>query len=259
MNEIIAPGIQRATTDKIGLIDADYIKYHVLSKSNPDMTGDEIDKLTQSSINQLEDLFNAKALLYCFTGSHKHNFRTVIALSKAYKGKRDVGDHRSNLVKAFVVNYIKERYPTIVYPDLEADDLLSMLQDKKTFIYSDDKDLNQVPGTHWNIKQGGFYEVEPKDAFMFLMEQMIIGDTVDNVGGLKGYGSIASDKLLTNRLLEDIPFAILHEYIKVHESVTIGIDEFVENWILLKTRINRGAYFKEKYKHAFNTLNLLKE
>ena len=31
-----------------------------------------------------------------------------------------------------------------------------------------------------------------------------------------------------------------------------GIDAFAENWMLIKMRMNRGEYFREKYQKMFN-------
>jgi hypothetical protein len=250
----MAPAIVPHFMDKVGLIDADYIKYHVIHNYNPNKT---VPELTEEAIGALRDKFTSSNMLFCFTGSN--NFRDHIAFEKKYKGTRKLSDneeHTSNL-KLKVVEYVGERYPSLLYDDLEADDLLSMLQDEDTFIYSEDKDLKQVPGTHWDIKKGEFYKISKDDALKFLMKQMIEGDTVDNITGLKGYGPASCKTLLTNIETKDLPIEILNEYMLVH-GVVNGIDSFVENWNLLKLRGKRGVYLMQKYIHAFNMLDMLK-
>lgn len=61
-------------------------------------------------------------------------FRNGVAQCKKYKGTRadkvDPYDYEGKWTDmASVVSFIAKRYPILVYDDLEADDLLSMLQD----------------------------------------------------------------------------------------------------------------------------------
>ena len=254
----IIPGIQPKVIDKIGLIDADCIKYRVISKLNPNLPPNfrEIAELTEFALAEFRDLFTAKAVLFCFSGSTTDNFRWEIAYDRMYKGKREGGN--MSLVKERIVKHIQQRQPSLLFNALEADDLLAMLQDEDTFIYSEDKDLLQVPGTHWNIKKKEFFEITPSDGFRFLMSQMILGDTVDNIAGLKGYGPAKCKDLLTdNTDTIQMPFNVLTEYIKVNGLVD-GLDMFAENYNLLKLRDNRGEYFQEKFALAFATLESLK-
>lgn len=258
----IVPGRMVTKTWKVALIDADCIKYRVISRLNiaNEITKEEVHVATEKAVQEFRDLFTCKAMLFCFSGATEDNFRFNVAYSKMYKGTRDTGSSVDwSPVKRDIVSYIRNRYPSLLFKDLEADDLLAMLQDDETFIYSEDKDLLQVPGTHWNLKTRLFHEVLPKEGLSFLMSQMILGDTVDNIGGLKGYGPAKCATLLTEYTSGvNLPVTVLLEYVKVH-GLTHGLDAFVENYNLLKLRENRGAYFREKYMHAFQTLNTLKE
>lgn len=261
--EFIVPPSKSVKTDKIGLIDADFLKYLVNSKLAKMKDDDIVPRtkydLLQEQLNNLHQKINCKGMLFCFTGSSQHNYRASLGIDKQYKGTREHDEipKPNELWKNELIAYVQEREPTLVYKDLEADDLCAMLQDEDTFIYSEDKDLKQVAGKHWNIKQGYFYDILPDEAFRGLMNQMIVGDTVDNIPGLKGSGPVTSIEILTNNKSEDIPCVILQEYIKV-SGVIHGIDRFVENWNLLKLRVNRGKYFREKYKLAFDTLLMIK-
>src|SRR5690606_35472816 len=101
--------------------------------------------------------FKAKDYIFCFSAPSKSVFRSIIASDKAYKGNRkkveDAYYYEGKFEDmAYVFEYVSNRYQTLYFNDLEADDILSMLQDEDaTFIFSHDKDLKQVPGAHWDM------------------------------------------------------------------------------------------------------------
>jgi len=147
------------------------------------------------------------------------NFREALAEGKAYKGTRkgEKPFHYRNLTSHIISNY-----DTTVSNGCEADDLICIeqyarLADKDTIICTRDKDLRQCPGLHygWECgKQPEFGPVEydmlgsielvraksgPKitgGGFAFFAAQMLTGDPVDNIGGLKGMGAIGAYELL---------------------------------------------------------------
>ena len=264
--QFMVPAFKSVKTTKIALIDADTIKYKVINSIAKDYNAktahiyaDPIGIYTAEEISKIVSRFDAKGYIFCFSGASQDTFRCSVAFDKKYKGTRteDVSYLTEIQDRYDVVKYIKERYPTLWYKDLEADDILSMLQDDDTFIYSEDKDLRQVPGTHYDISKGEFIEVSESEALNFLMTQMIIGDSVDNISGLRSYGIVKAKQLLTNLNNNSLVTTVLQEYIKVYGLIK-GIDCFVESWNLLKLRLNRGDYFLSKYKMAFDTLEMIK-
>lgn len=86
---------------------------------------------------------------------------------------------------------------------MEADDLLGMNQTDTSIICTIDKDLNQVPGWHYNFVKGEMYEVDDIEALRSFYMQLLTGDTVDNVPGAKGIGPKKAEKILAG--LEDEP------------------------------------------------------
>jgi len=267
--DFIIPSHTPIKTNKIGLIDADFIKYKVIAKIQKELNSKEVilhktaynavATHTQTEIDRLFDLFEPKALIFCFSGVTEYNFRYMVAHEKKYKGNRTsqlLYDNQED-DKFSVIKYIKSRYPTILFKDLEADDVLSMLQDQDTFILSEDKDLLQCAGTHWSLDKQTFIEIPKKEAYVNLMRQMLLGDTVDNIGGLKSCGEIGTYELLTNNNVADYHQIILQAYIDKH-GIVEGIDRFTETWNLVKLRLNRGTYFKSKYALAFDTLEMVK-
>lgn len=264
--EFLVPFKKAPDTDKIALIDADYLKYLVvydmlkdIQSKNVIVYKNPVHHYAQKRIDNVLNSFNAKGYLFCFSGPSDNTFRCSVSFDKKYKGNRTYVENYENELqdKVEVVDYIRDRYPSVKYNDLEADDLLCMLQDEDTFIYSNDKDLLQIPGMHWDINKGVFLEVSNEDAMLFLMKQMLTGDSVDNISGLKSCGPVGADKILTNIPVMRQPLKILMEYMKKHGAIN-GMDCFVEAWNLLKLRGNRGDFFLSKYKSAFDTLRLIK-
>lgn len=138
---------------------------------------------------------------------------------------------------------------------LEADDLMAdrsvELGNGNSIILSIDKDMKTVSGYYWSyhkirsrdidnnyiINEFGHYETEYKqkevmyidesDAELNLYSQMLIGDTSDNITGIKGLGAVRTKKILLtakNRFI-----AVAREYIKKDLK-----DEFRINLKLLK-------------------------
>ena len=160
---------------------------------------------------------------------HKENFRFEVAKTKKYKGTRksDKPYHFHN-----IINYMLNNYNTIVSEDgLEADDHMCIEQyktwkDRDTIICSRDKDLKQCPGLHFTwelaaspswgpifVDELGFIEdynegkTHPKTGKplpmkvrgvgdMFFYYQMLIGDNVDNILGVRGRGPVFAYNLL---------------------------------------------------------------
>lgn len=86
----------------------------------------------------------------------------------------------------------------------EADDALGLHQcrsKEETIICSIDKDLDMIPGLHYNFsktrKANGVYEMQDPEALRCFYRQMITGDDSDNIPGLyKVMGRKATAKVL---------------------------------------------------------------
>jgi 5'-3' exonuclease len=78
----------------------------------------------------------------------------------------------------------------------EADDYLGIYQTPDTILASIDKDLKQIPGKHYNFVRNEFFEVSPLEGIRFFYKQTLIGDTSDNIVGVRGLGPKKTDKLL---------------------------------------------------------------
>jgi len=63
-----------------------------------------------------------------------------------------------------------------------------------------DKDLNCIPGWHYNFRTGTSTQILPVEAYTFQMQQLLMGDSTDNIGGIRGVGIARAEKIL-----KDIP------------------------------------------------------
>lgn len=119
--------------------------------------------------------------------SGERNFRDNLWKTKKYKGNRE--QPKPTHLKA-VREYLKDKWFAIVSNNQEADDDIGIaaMKSKNTVIVSTDKDLDQIPGWHYNFVSGEAYYVQLQDADQFLYEQTISGDSTDNIPGLPGWG-----------------------------------------------------------------------
>jgi len=265
--------VSRAATNDVLLIDADFLKYYVskdvydwIQKNNMDpIETYGIDYLSYFVFKRIDDLIiskiNAKAYVFLFSGSSKNTFRWHLAVEKEYKGNRKPSDSYDYENKwrdmAEVMHVIKERYTVFMKDNMEADDLASILSRSGTCIYSQDKDLKQIIGRHWDIKMNKPIEIGGEAALMFLSYQLLAGDTGDNIPGFPGMGEKKTTDFLAGIAnVKNMPTAILKHYMTAY-GLFEGIDRFVENWSLLKLRTSRGAYLKELLATEIETINHL--
>ena len=93
------------------------------------------------------------------------------------------------------------RYECVRMDYLEADDVMGIISTRepgKHIIASIDKDLNQIPGKHfnWYKDTNKVYDVSDYDGTRLFYKQILTGDTVDNYKGVPGIGPKKADKLL---------------------------------------------------------------
>lgn len=258
---------QQDFSDKIALIDADFFKYLVTSSIYKKIM-DEGETNGISTLNEtvdyylsreIFDRFKAKAYLFCFSAPSHKVFRNHVAQEKEYKGNRknqnDTTYYPSKYDDmAYVFDYVSKRYPTLIFDDLEADDIVSFLQDpENTFIVSRDKDLKQVTGHHYNSNKNTLEFTTEDEGLKMLLGQTLIGDTTDNFGGLYRFGPKKLEALLQespNTTAELLFYKTIRLYTE-HHGLLKGIDTFVEMWSIASMKLDRGNYFKEKYSKAY--------
>lgn len=147
------------------------------------------------------------------------NFREALSTGKVYKGtrKQDKPFHWINLTA-----YILSTGNIRIANGCEADDLIGIeayRNSSETIICTRDKDLRMVPGWHYGWECGKQPEFGPVEydslgkielvrsksgnkikggGFLFFGSQLLTGDVVDNIGGLRGVGPVKAYDLLSN-------------------------------------------------------------
>jgi DNA polymerase I len=90
----------------------------------------------------------------------------------------------------------------VVYPSIEADDVLGILQTKalaerdRTVIVSWDKDMLTVPGRHYNPRTGVKVTVSKEEGRLFHLKQTLTGDSTDNYPGCPGIGAVGAEPIV---------------------------------------------------------------
>lgn len=139
----------------------------------------------------------------------EENFRRC--LSPTYKVNRK--DSLRPVHYGALREHLIESHAAAVVSGYEADDALGMAQSKDTIIVSIDKDLLMVPGRHYNLNskevilsrdpgklvlyQNGAGDKRLKGfGFKWFCAQMLLGDPVDNIPGIKNMGPVRIYKAL---------------------------------------------------------------
>jgi hypothetical protein len=127
------------------------------------------------------------------------NFRDKVASILPYKGNRDA-KHKPKYFKE-TREYLKDVWGAKEVEGMEADDQLGIDQwaypDKSTCIVSTDKDMGTLPGWRYIWTKDEFIYTKLNDANIFFYRQMLEGDRVDNIPGIRGVGPKTVDKLLS--------------------------------------------------------------
>lgn len=126
------------------------------------------------------------------------NFR--FELYPEYKANRK-NAHKPAHYKA-LRNYAVKHMGATVCDNIEADDELNIraneltAQGKGWVIVTVDKDLNQIPGLHYDWRKKKLFDVTTDEARLCLYTQVLTGDSVDNIKGCPNIGPAKAAKAL---------------------------------------------------------------
>lgn len=126
------------------------------------------------------------------------NYREKLAVTKPYKGNRDPSNKPTwyKEIKEYLINV----HDAKVVDGMEADDAMGIEQmsspPESSVICSIDKDMNMIPGLHYNWRKDIEYTVRDEDALLFFYTQLLTGDRTDNIQGVPGIGAKRADKIL---------------------------------------------------------------
>ena len=198
------------------LIDADIMVYRVGFAANEDpieYAKHSLDMLLCDILIAFPDVLEHQLYL---TGDG--NFRDLIAVTAPYKGNRDKSARPVHYDA--LREHLIDKWRAVVINGMEADDAIAMEHDPmETIIVSIDKDFNQLPGVHYNFVKRLEYVVTESEALLFLYEQILTGDTADNIKGIYGVGPVKARKILADCNTEyDMFTSCVQAYEKLDEA-----------------------------------------
>jgi hypothetical protein len=187
------------------------------------------------------------------------NFRFEVAKEKEYKAGRASTKpfHFNNIFLYATSNYDTHVDET----GLEADDAMCIQQYTgfksgalDTIICSRDKDVRQCPGWHFSWECGkqasigpikvdelGWLEQKDKKIWgvgsKFFYYQLLVGDAVDNIGGVKGRGPVFGYNLLKNTT-------------SIRQTYELVAEVYVKTW---------GDLWKKKFREQADLLWMVRE
>lgn len=164
-----------------------------IMRADPEETWRTIELRIDQCVKAVEDRFDEDVdITICF--SSRSNYRKVI--NPSYKANRV--DDKPVLywdMKAKVCRL----FHTEEWLNLEADDVMGILQNEDTVICSGDKDMTQIVGYHLSLidPESGVYEVaQPAADFMF-RTQCLSGDSTDGYYGCPGIGKTKAEAIIS--------------------------------------------------------------
>lgn len=182
--------LKRRPDPKVLNIDADIIVYSVGFAANED----PVENALHSVKVMLNSMLTATGCeeYECFlTG--KNNYRHEVATIKPYKGNRKQPKPvHYDAIRDYLVNV----HGAVIVDEMEADDILGIKQTDETIIASIDKDLDMIPGWHYNWRKEDLYYVERDEATRNFYRQLLTGDSTDNIVGIPGIGPKKADAIL---------------------------------------------------------------
>lgn len=184
------------------LVDADFIVYKCCAAAETEIDfGEDLIVVTSRFSDAYDavqrDLYNIANDLGCFDDtilffSDSVNFRKSI--DPAYKGHRN---RKKPCGYKRVINKLKEDFPVVVMPTLEADDALGIYATKESghIICSPDKDMRQIAGDLYNLTDP-VVTITPEEGYRWFLIQTMSGDQTDGYSGIPGIGIKRAEALL---------------------------------------------------------------
>ena len=211
------------------IIDGDILCYRVGFACN-----EETEKV---AIRTMADMLEELVFIELSSNIHvgyltgKENYRHDIAKTKPYKGNRKDAPRPVHLHS--LREYLITAWDFRVANGQEADDAIGIhatLTRDNSIIVSIDKDLDMIPGHHYNPVKKDHYYVNDKVALKNFYRQILTGDKVDNIEGLRGIGPKKADKILGDF---DTDLAMYEAVLKAYDG---DAERVLENGQLLWIR-----------------------
>jgi DNA polymerase-1 len=174
-------------------------------------------KLQMQAILALEDVVGYSLYLSPAGKVFRHD------LYPEYKANRK--DAHKPIYYSEMREYMQKQWKAEMTDGFEADDVIGIEQctsSDETIICTIDKDLDMIPGWHYNYGKQTKYYVTPEEGLIKFYSQLLTGDRTDNIPGCKGIGPVKASRILAGAKDEAELYArCLH----AHRSVNGGLDQ----------------------------------
>lgn len=224
----------------IALIDGDILVYRIGFAAN-----DVVWPICRSRVDEfLEDLLvlTLEAKDYeGFLTDGTNNFRKQIAKTLPYKGQRP-GTKPTWYEE--IRNYLVTEWKFEMQTEQEADDAIGIRATelgKEAVIVSIDKDLDNIPGWHYNFVKRERYYVNEDDALRNFYRQILTGDRIDNVEGIRGIGPVKANRILGEETRGRSSAEYYRACVKAYDG---NSERVVENGRLLWIRRKSGEIWE---------------
>lgn len=213
---------------------------------------------TKRKLNKMTLRLNADETVVYLTKRGTHNFRYDIY--PEYKANRKDVEKPIHFDKIF--DYMVNKYDTVEAIGEEADDAVAIQMykehpngfdksNKSTILCHIDKDLNMVPGWHYNWMKDEEFYITPIQGLRFFYLQLLTGDTADNVPRIKHrwLKKKTEDKLNQADTEEEMLDIVLTEAYNVTENHEI--EQLIEHrgqLLWMRTKEEEMWQLPEKYK-----------
>lgn len=224
----------------ICLLDGDIIVYRVgfsTEKSRFSEAQRQVDNWLEKIMEKFDTIH-----YHLYLSDSEGNFRKQI--DSNYKANRKIEKPK---YYEKIINYMIDEWDAEISWGQEADDAMGIKQKyyldhqsenmnlKHTVICTIDKDLDQIAGKHYDFLKDKQYSITYEQGLKFFYTQILTGDPVDNIIGLRGIGPAKAKFILSGCTTEPQLFqAAYNAYKSVHKDK--ADEEMLKNGQLVKIR-----------------------
>jgi len=183
----------------IAIIDGDVLVYMSIWKT------ESLEESKEKFQEILDDVLNSLFTKdYVMAIGGPDNFR--VDLFPDYKGNRKKAKDNRPSWFYDLKSWVGKLEGTIETDNCEADDMVRVWANEckaaglDHVVCSIDKDLHCITGTHYNPRTKVIYQIDEEYSERFYWQQVLTGDSVDNIPGLWKVGPVKAKKLLANAI-----------------------------------------------------------
>ena len=131
--------------------------------------------------------------------------------------------------------YLVDEHNAIIWPSLEADDVIGILASRNSIIVSDDKDFKTIPCLLYQPTSHNFTKVTKRTAEKAHLYQTLVGDSADGYKGCPGVGAVGAQRILQQ--------GAWHEVLSAYHRAGLGFDDAI-----LQARVAHILNHHKEYK-----------